>query len=72
MNVPLLDLKPQLAQLRPQIMEAVTRVVDSTGYILGREVNELEEKIAAYCGGPAGLSSRKAIKAIRAERDATP
>ena len=64
MNVPLLDLKPQLAQLRPQIMEAVTRVVDSTGYILGREVNELEEKIAAYCGAAHGIGVSSGTDAL--------
>ena len=59
MNVPLLDLKPQLASLRPQIIEAVTRVIDSTNYILGREVAEFEEKTAKYCGAnfAAGVSS---------------
>lgn len=50
MNVPLLDLKPQLAALRPRIIEAVTRVIDSTGYILGQEVSTLEQQIARYCG----------------------
>lgn len=50
MNVPLLDLKPQFAALRPQIVAAVTRVLDSTGYILGPEVATLEKKIASYCG----------------------
>lgn len=59
MNVPLLDLQPQLALLRPQIMEAVTRVVDSTGYILGPEVQRLEQQIATYCGTSraVGMSS---------------
>ena len=64
MNVPLLDLKPQLAQLRPQIMEAVTRVVDSTGYILGREVNDLEERIAAYCGAACGIGVSSGTDAL--------
>lgn len=59
MKVPLLDLKPQMAALRPQILEAVTRVIDSTGYILGPEVIRLEERIAEYCGCEfaVGLSS---------------
>ena len=38
--------------------------------VTDEEIDELIFQIAAYCGGPAGLSSRKAIKAIRAERDA--
>ena len=35
MKVPLLDLKPQLESLHGEILEAVTRVVESTRYIMG-------------------------------------
>lgn len=38
--------------------------------VTDEEVDELIFQVAAYCGGPAGLSARKAVKAIRAERDA--
>lgn len=59
MKVPLLDLQPQLEQLRPRMLDALTRVLDSTGYILGPEVSSFEERIAAYCGTSfaVGLSS---------------
>ena len=66
MNVPLLDLKPQLTRLRPQILEAVTRVIDSTGYILGSEVSELEEKIAKYCGSTFGIGVSSGTDALLA------
>lgn len=66
MNVPLLDLKPQLAPLRAQILEAVTRVIDSTGYILGREVTELEEKIAHYSGAVFGVGVSSGTDALLA------
>jgi len=66
MNVPLLDLKPQLSCLRPQIIEAVTRVIDSTGYILGHEVNEFEEKIAQYCGASFGIGVSSGTDALLA------
>lgn len=59
MRVPLLDLGPQLHSLRPRMLDALTRVLDSTGYILGPEVTGFEERIAAYCGTKCaiGLSS---------------
>lgn len=59
MKVPLLDLQPQLEQLRPQMLAALTRVLDSTGYILGPEVSTFEERVAAYSGTSfaVGLSS---------------
>lgn len=66
MNVPLLDLKPQLAALRPQIVEAVTRVIDSTGYILGPEVTALEKKIASYCGTDYGIGVSSGTDALLA------
>ena len=59
MNVPLLDLQPQMTRFREEILQAVTDVIDSTRYILGPRVTELEQKIADYCGVPAavGVSS---------------
>ncbi len=50
MNVPLLDLKAQLDSLESDLLAAVTRVVKSTRYIQGPEVEALEAEIAAYCG----------------------
>ena len=50
MNVPLLDLKPQTKEFRQEIIDAVTRVIDSTQYILGPEVAALEDSVAEYCG----------------------
>lgn len=59
MNVPLLDLQPQMNALRDEILQAVNRVIDSTQYILGPEVTELEEAIASYSGAShaVGVSS---------------
>ncbi len=48
--VPLLDLKAQHARIREEVLETVTRVIDSQHFILGLEVDSLEEEIAAYCG----------------------
>ncbi len=50
MNVPLLDLQPQMTRFREEILEAVTEVIDSTRYILGPRVTDFEKSIAAYCG----------------------
>ena len=50
MNVPLLDLKEQNQKLRPEIEDALGRVLDTNGFILGGEVAELEKELADYCG----------------------
>ena len=59
MKVPLLDLHPPLKDLRDEIVEAVTRVIDSTRYIMGPEIDDLEKEIAEYCGteDAVGVSS---------------
>ena len=40
---------------------------DGTG-VTDEEIDELLFQIAAYCGVPAGISARREIKALRAER----
>ncbi|MGD9384218.1 MAG: DegT/DnrJ/EryC1/StrS family aminotransferase [Desulfobacterales bacterium] len=59
MKVPLLDLKAQLKTIEKDVKNAVNDVIDSTQYILGPKVLELEEKIAEYAGAKyaTGVSS---------------
>jgi len=49
MKVPLLDLKIQNDALRGEVDQAIKRVLDSNGFILGAEVSELEKELAEYC-----------------------
>ena len=37
--------------------------------VTDEEVDELLFQIAAYCGAPAGVSARRAVVAVRADRD---
>lgn len=48
--VPMLDLKPQFAEMRDEVLAAVTRVFDTQHFILGPEGAALEREIAAYVG----------------------
>jgi dTDP-4-amino-4,6-dideoxygalactose transaminase len=48
MNVPLLDLSGQYAELKPQLDEAIIRVAESQRFILGREVEALERAMEEY------------------------
>ena len=59
MSVPLLDLKAQYAPIRDEIRAAMDRVCDSQLFILGPEVQALEEETARYCGArfAVGMSS---------------
>ncbi len=49
MSVPLLDLARQYAYLKPEMDEAVLKVLDHGWFILGPEVTDLEEEIAKLC-----------------------
>ena len=49
MNVPLFDLKSQYPAIGDEIRHAVVRVFDSQQFVLGAEVEALEEEIARYC-----------------------
>ncbi len=48
--IPVIDLKAQLARIRPEIDEAVARVLSSTAYVQGEDVRLLEREFADYCG----------------------
>jgi dTDP-4-amino-4,6-dideoxygalactose transaminase len=63
-DVPLLDLKAQLPQIREEVLAAITRVVDSQKFILGEEVKRLEEEIAAYSRAPFGVGCASGSDAL--------
>ena len=50
MRVPLLDLKAQYASIKEEVRRAIDAVCESQLFALGPAVQELEEKIASYCG----------------------
>ena len=64
MKVPLLDLKAQLTPIRDEIVSAMTDVVDSTRYIMGPKIAELEKKIAEYCGAKFGIGVTSGTDAL--------
>ncbi len=59
MKIPLLDLNAQLQTIEKEVKAAVNEVIDSTRYIMGPKVEELEAKIAEYTGAKyaTGVSS---------------
>ncbi|MDQ8180814.1 DegT/DnrJ/EryC1/StrS family aminotransferase [Pelagicoccus sp. SDUM812005] len=48
--VPFIDLKAQQDRIKPQIDVAIARVLEHGKYIMGPEVQELEERLANYVG----------------------
>ncbi|OGV56634.1 MAG: transcriptional regulator [Lentisphaerae bacterium GWF2_52_8] len=54
MQVPLLDLKNQFAELKAEIMHEIEAVCDSQMFILGDKVDKLEREVAEYSGAKYG------------------
>ena len=50
MKVPLLDLKPQYAQIKDKIVPELLSIFESQAFILGPKVEKLEKEMAEYIG----------------------
>jgi dTDP-4-amino-4,6-dideoxygalactose transaminase len=59
-----LDLKAQFATIRTEVMEAITRVMESQHFILGPEVSRLEEEIAAKLGAKHAIGCASGTDAL--------
>src|ERR1700759_2036564 len=64
MNVPLLDLKAQYAQIRAEILPIMEEVCASQRFILGEQVTALESEIAAYCKSEHGIGVSSGTDAL--------
>src|SRR5262245_3657354 len=49
-SVPLLDINRATAELREELLAAVSRVIDSGRFLFGPDVTQLEQSIAKICG----------------------
>ena len=65
-RVPLLDLKLQYAPLRARIEAALREVCDSQMFVLGPKVEELERRVAEYCGAKHGIGMSSGTDALLA------
>jgi dTDP-4-amino-4,6-dideoxygalactose transaminase len=62
--VPLLDLKPQFADIREEVLAAVARVFESQHFILGPEGAALEREVAEYSGVAHGVGCASGSDAL--------
>ncbi|HXP63964.1 MAG TPA: DegT/DnrJ/EryC1/StrS family aminotransferase [Steroidobacteraceae bacterium] len=63
-NVPLLDLKAQYAQIRAEVLPIIEAVCASQRFILGDHVTALEAEVAAYCASAAGIGVSSGTDAL--------
>ena len=64
MKVPSLDLKRQYATVKAEVDEAIRRVVECQGFILGPEVEGIEKEMAAFCGVKHGVGVASGSEAL--------
>ena len=64
MSIPFIDLKSQYQALRPQVQDRVNRVLEHGQYIMGPEVAELEESLAAYTGAKHCITVASGTEAL--------
>ncbi len=59
MQIPILDLKAQYANIKDEVIRAISEVCDNQVFALGPAVAEFEENVAAYCNSKyaIGVSS---------------
>src|SRR5829696_6629674 len=62
--MPFIDLAVQRRRLGTAIDEAVLRVVNHGGYIMGPEVGRLESELSAFCGAKHVLSCSSGTDAL--------
>lgn len=64
MSIPFIDLKAQYQALKPQIQERIDAVLEHGQYIMGPEVKELEERLAAYTGAKHCITVASGTEAL--------
>ena len=63
-KVPLVNLEAQICRLRPAIMDAIGRVIDSRAFIKGEFVSKFEKEFAASCHASHAIGNANGTSAI--------
>ena len=64
MSIPFIDLKAQRRRIGARMDEAIKRVVEHGGYVMGPEVGQLEEQLARFCGAKHCVSCANGTDAL--------
>ena len=64
-KIPLLDLKKQIAPIRREVDFAIKEVIDNANFVLGKQIDELEDEICRYCNIKYAVGVSNGTDAIR-------
>ena len=64
MNIPWIDLTQQHRAIRSEINAVIQDILDRGAFILGPEVDKLEEEFAAYCGTKYAVGVDSGLSAL--------
>jgi UDP-2-acetamido-2-deoxy-ribo-hexuluronate aminotransferase len=68
--VPMVDLKKQFNEIKQELFDVLTEVLESSQYILGPKVQELEKSVAAYHGVSEAVGVASGTDALHLALDA--
>jgi len=68
--VPMLDLKREFAEIKSEVFDMLTEILESSQYVLGPKVSELERKIASYHGVNSAIGVASGTDALHLSIDA--
>ncbi len=63
-SIPFIDLAKQQARIKPELDRRMQAVLKHGQYIMGPEVKELEERLAAYCGAKHAIALSSGTDAL--------
>ena len=63
-KVPFLDLKSQYHSIKPEIDAAISKILESSQFVLGEEVAAFEREFAAYSGAAFGIALNSGTSAL--------
>jgi dTDP-4-amino-4,6-dideoxygalactose transaminase len=62
--IPLVDLKAQYRSIKPEIDDAITRVLESGQFVLGEDVAAFEREFATFSGATHGIAVNSGTSAL--------
>jgi len=62
--IPIIDLKSQYASIKDEVQQAISKVLESSQFILGEEVQKFEEEFSSYVGGKYGVAVNSGTSAL--------